>query len=157
MVRCVVSWHRPHLTRLHIDHVASFRIGGGLETWVVRQSKAGMIHVNCIAHSWGDLTQIPPRHMFICQSLGTAIGAMVNYTFIKSVSRTPPFNLLIGTDSVTIEQVINSKRDFLDGTTIDPTGQWDGRAPSIFFVCFVLYRSALRLSDLCRLTCSPRL
>ena len=55
----------------------------------------------------GLYMKIPPRAMFICQCLGTAIGSVTNYVFIKGV--------------------IDSKREYLDGTTVDPSGQWDGR------------------------------
>ncbi len=41
--------------------------------------------------------------MFLSQILGTVIGAIVNY--------------------YTLSQVIDSKRPFLDGTLVDPTGQ----------------------------------
>lgn len=44
---------------------------------------------------------IPPRAMFICQVLGTALGATTNYSLIRGI--------------------IASKRGFLDGTEIDPT------------------------------------
>lgn len=67
----------------------------------------------------GLYSKIPPRSMFIAQSLGTAVGGCVNYAFIKSV--------------------IDSKRPFLDGTETDPTGQWTGRAPAIFYSASVIW------------------
>jgi hypothetical protein len=49
--------------------------------------------------------------MFLSQILGTVIGAVVNY--------------------YTLSQVIDSKRPYLDGTLVDPTGQVSGfTAPS---------------------------
>jgi hypothetical protein len=45
------------------------------------------------------------------------------------------------TDSidVTLTSVLASKRDFLDGTTPDPTGQWTGRSPSIFYSASIIW------------------
>ena len=40
--------------------------------------------------------KIPPRHLFLCQALGTAVGSIVNFSLIKGV--------------------IASKRPYLDGT-----------------------------------------
>jgi hypothetical protein len=51
--------------------------------------------------------------MFIAQALGTVLGCVVNY--------------------VTLTQVIDSKFSYLNGDAIDPTGQWDGRKPQIFY------------------------
>ncbi|SCZ87829.1 BZ3500_MvSof-1268-A1-R1_Chr2-3g05297 [Microbotryum saponariae] len=62
----------------------------------------------------GLYCKIPPRHLFICQVYGTALGSVVNYSLIRGV--------------------INSKRPYLDGTLVDPTGQWSGRKPEIFMV-----------------------
>ncbi|MBW0487029.1 hypothetical protein O181_026744 [Austropuccinia psidii MF-1] len=61
----------------------------------------------------GIYAKIPPKDMFISQILGTAIGGVVNYIFIRLV--------------------IAEKREFLDGTIIDPTGQWTGRKPEMFY------------------------
>ncbi|KAG0151823.1 hypothetical protein CROQUDRAFT_56718 [Cronartium quercuum f. sp. fusiforme G11] len=61
----------------------------------------------------GVYAKIPPKDMFRCQILGTAIGGVVNYIFIRLV--------------------ISEKREFLDGTLADPTGQWTGRKPELFY------------------------
>ena len=63
--------------------------------------------------------KIPPRHLFICQVYGTALGSIVNYSLIRGV--------------------IASKRPYLDGTIIDPTGQWSGRKPEIFMSASVIW------------------
>ncbi|KAK4701267.1 hypothetical protein P7C70_g4966, partial [Phenoliferia sp. Uapishka_3] len=60
----------------------------------------------------GLYCKIPPRALFICQVYGTALGSIVNYSLIRGV--------------------IDSKRPYLDGTIVDPTSQWSGRAPEIF-------------------------
>ncbi|EGG08410.1 uncharacterized protein MELLADRAFT_124190 [Melampsora larici-populina 98AG31] len=61
----------------------------------------------------GIYAKIPPKDMFISQIMGTAIGAVVNYIFIRLV--------------------IADKREYLDGTIADPTGQWTGRKPELFY------------------------
>ncbi|KAH8928939.1 OPT superfamily oligopeptide transporter [Atractiella rhizophila] len=63
--------------------------------------------------------KIPPRAMFLCQTLGTGLGSIVNYILIKGV--------------------IESKREYLDGTRIDPTGQWTGRSAGIFYSASVIW------------------
>ncbi|KAF8340507.1 OPT oligopeptide transporter protein-domain-containing protein [Cantharellus anzutake] len=63
--------------------------------------------------------KVPPRHMFSAQVYGTIIGGIVNY--------------------FTLNSVIDSKRELLDGTRIDPTGQWTGRGPSIFYSASVIW------------------
>ncbi|GAA5852429.1 hypothetical protein JCM8547_006778 [Rhodosporidiobolus lusitaniae] len=67
----------------------------------------------------GLYMKIPPRHLFICQVYGTALGSVVNYLLINGV--------------------IASKRPFLDGTVNDPTQQWSGRKPEIFFVASCIF------------------
>lgn len=68
--------------------------------------------------------------MFIAQCTGTSIGAVINYVFIRSV--------------------IHAKRDMLDGTFPDPTGQWTGRKPEIFYSASVICaRISLRAACLC--------
>jgi hypothetical protein len=67
----------------------------------------------------GLYMKIPPRSLFIVQVYGTALGSVVNYLLINGV--------------------IASKRDFLDGTVNDPTQQWSGRKPEIFFVASVIF------------------
>ncbi|KNZ51638.1 hypothetical protein VP01_387g8 [Puccinia sorghi] len=61
----------------------------------------------------GIYAKIPPKDMFISQILGTAIGGVVNYIFIRLV--------------------IADKREYLDGSIADPTGQWTGRKPELFY------------------------
>ncbi|CAG8438337.1 4786_t:CDS:2 [Ambispora gerdemannii] len=60
----------------------------------------------------GHYMKIPPRAMFITQVYATAIGAVINYLVLHAI--------------------IDSKRSYLDGTEIDPTGQWSGRTARIF-------------------------
>ncbi|GAA6032208.1 hypothetical protein JCM8097_007126 [Rhodosporidiobolus ruineniae] len=67
----------------------------------------------------GLYMKIPPRSLFICQCYGTALGGLVNYTLIQSV--------------------IDAKRPYLDGTLVDPTSQWSGRRPEIFFSASVIF------------------
>ncbi|OCF35596.1 OPT family small oligopeptide transporter [Kwoniella heveanensis BCC8398] len=67
----------------------------------------------------GWYTSIPPREMFACQITGTVLGALANY--------------------VTLESVLDSKRLFLNGTIPDPTGQWTGRAPAIFYSASIIW------------------
>jgi len=40
---------------------------------------------------------------------------------------------------VTLVSVIGEKRDYLDGTTVDPTGQWTGRSPGIFYSASIVW------------------
>lgn len=35
--------------------------------------------------------------------------------------------------------MITSKRPYLDGTLVDPTGQWTGRAPGIFYSASIIW------------------
>ncbi|KAL1405078.1 hypothetical protein Q8F55_008701 [Vanrija albida] len=67
----------------------------------------------------GWYTSIPPREMFACQIIGTVIGAITNY--------------------ITLQSVLVSKREYLDGTTVDPTGQWTGRRPNIFYSASIIW------------------
>ncbi|ODN97275.1 OPT family small oligopeptide transporter [Cryptococcus wingfieldii CBS 7118] len=67
----------------------------------------------------GWYTSIPPREMFCCQIIGTVIGALVNYA--------------------TLESVLSSKRPYLTGALVDPTAQWTGRAPSIFYSASIIW------------------
>ena len=41
--------------------------------------------------------------------------------------------------TVYVKSVINAKRPYLDGTLEDPTGQWTGRAPAIFYSASVIW------------------
>ncbi|GAA5979168.1 hypothetical protein JCM5350_007089 [Sporobolomyces pararoseus] len=67
----------------------------------------------------GLYMKIPPRHLFLCQVWGTALGSITNYSLIKGV--------------------IDSKRPYLDGSIIDPTAQWTGRRVEIFFSASVVF------------------
>ncbi|ORY28793.1 OPT oligopeptide transporter protein-domain-containing protein [Naematelia encephala] len=67
----------------------------------------------------GWYTSIPPREMFACQILGTVLGALANY--------------------VTLTSVITEKRAYLDGSVVDPTGQWTGRSPGIFYSASIIW------------------
>lgn len=40
---------------------------------------------------------------------------------------------------VTLVSVIDEKRPYLDGTIADPTGQWTGRAPGIFYSASIIW------------------
>lgn len=51
----------------------------------------------------GLYAKIPPKQMFIAQVYGTTLGAFVNYTLIRGI--------------------IEAKRDYLDGSVVDPTGE----------------------------------
>nr|XP_018259221.1 OPT family small oligopeptide transporter [Kwoniella dejecticola CBS 10117]OBR81379.1 OPT family small oligopeptide transporter [Kwoniella dejecticola CBS 10117] len=67
----------------------------------------------------GWYTSIPPREMFACQIMGTVLGALANY--------------------VTLESVLQSKRPYLNGSVVDPTGQWTGRSPAIFYSASIIW------------------
>ncbi|WRT69105.1 OPT family small oligopeptide transporter [Kwoniella shivajii] len=67
----------------------------------------------------GWYTSIPPREMFASQILGTVLGALANY--------------------ITLESVLESKRSFLNGSVVDPTGQWTGRSPAIFYSASIIW------------------
>ncbi|GAA6026094.1 hypothetical protein JCM8202_002520 [Rhodotorula sphaerocarpa] len=67
----------------------------------------------------GVYMKIPPRDLFICQVYGTALGSVVNFLLIQGV--------------------IAAKRPYLDGTLPDPTQQWTGRKPEIFFSASVIF------------------
>ena len=63
--------------------------------------------------------KIPPKHLFISQCYGTALGSVVNFLLIQGV--------------------IAAKRPYLDGTLNDPTQQWSGRKPEIFFTASIIF------------------
>jgi hypothetical protein len=62
-------------------------------------------HVSFNAHRCKArlLILLSSMQMFLCQTIGTVLGCVVNY--------------------YTLNEVIDSKRPFLDGTMVDPTGQ----------------------------------
>ena len=106
-----------------------------------------------ITADFSDAVHVNPRHVsillipiilhlasfqvFIAQTLGSIIGCFVNYAVL--------------------DQVIDAKRPYLDGSLIDPTGQvsspafrgefesqsgleqWDGRKPFIFMNASVIW------------------
>ncbi|GAA95778.1 uncharacterized protein L969DRAFT_87803 [Mixia osmundae IAM 14324] len=82
-----------------------------------------MVYSQCLALvgdlKFGLYMKIPPRSLFIAQLLGTTLGAIVNYVFIRIV--------------------LDSKRQYLDGSVVDPQGQWDGRAPQVFYSASVIW------------------
>ncbi|BGP41555.1 hypothetical protein JCM10449v2_005546 [Rhodotorula kratochvilovae] len=67
----------------------------------------------------GLYMKIPPKHLFVCQCYGTALGSVVNFLLIQGV--------------------IAAKRPYLDGTLNDPTQQWSGRKPEIFFTASIIF------------------
>lgn len=78
----------------------------------------------------GWYTSIPPREMFAAQVIGTVLGALTNcgcYTTLGLPA------------DVTLHSVLSSKREYLDGTTPDPTGQWTGRRPRIFYSASIIW------------------
>ncbi|KAF9205241.1 hypothetical protein BGZ49_004311 [Haplosporangium sp. Z 27] len=67
----------------------------------------------------GVYMKIPPRSMFVGQLWGTLVGGIVNY-----------FTMIL---------IINSHRDFLDGTIDDPSGLWTGLSPQIYWGSALIY------------------
>ncbi|BGP25943.1 hypothetical protein JCM10295v2_004886 [Rhodotorula toruloides] len=67
----------------------------------------------------GLYMHVPPRDLFVCQCYGTGLGSVVNFLLIRGV--------------------IAAKRPYLDGSIADPTQQWDGRKPEIFFSASVIW------------------
>lgn len=63
--------------------------------------------------------KIPPRAMFLTQIWGTFVGCFFNYLVMMAI--------------------INSKREYLDGTTTDPTGQWTGINMEVFYSASILW------------------
>lgn len=70
----------------------------------------------------GHYLKIPPKHMFLAQLWGTAVGCVVNLAVV---------NIVLDPAS--------GYRAFLDGTMEDPSGQWDGRKVRIFFSASVIW------------------
>ncbi|KAK0566916.1 hypothetical protein OC844_000514 [Tilletia horrida] len=70
----------------------------------------------------GHYMKVPPKHMFVAQTLGTVIGCVVNYIVLRIVL-----------------EPSSGYRKFLDGTEVDPTGQWDGRKVNIFYSASVIW------------------
>ena len=84
----------------------------------------------------GWYTSIPPREMFACQILGTVLGVFANCK--RLLNQTTEEGSSESAD-VTLISVISEKRAFLDGTEVDPTGQWTGRAPGIFYSASIIW------------------
>lgn len=82
----------------------------------------------------GWYTSVPPREMFACQILGTILGCFANCKWLVA-------GYVRGelTEDVTLVSVIGEKRPFLDGTVEDPTGQWTGRSPGIFYSASIVW------------------
>jgi hypothetical protein len=91
----------------------------------------------------GWYTSIPPREMFACQVIGTIIGALTNcmqyrsYSYLHSNSNA--LSVTLTSTDTTLVSVIAAKRPYLDGTTPDPTGQWTGRSPGIFYSASIIW------------------
>ncbi|KAF9929288.1 hypothetical protein FBU30_001718 [Linnemannia zychae] len=67
----------------------------------------------------GVYMKIPPRSMFAAQVWGTVIGGILNY--------------------VTMILIINSKREYLDGTSNDPNGLWTGMGAQLLWGSALVY------------------
>ncbi|KAK0553947.1 hypothetical protein OC845_000936 [Tilletia horrida] len=70
----------------------------------------------------GHYMKVPPKHMFVAQTVGTVIGCVVNYIVLRIVLNPS-----------------SGYRQYLDGSAVDPTGQWDGRKVNIFFSASVIW------------------
>jgi hypothetical protein len=84
----------------------------------------------------GWYTSIPPREMFAAQTIGTVLGALTNCEY-EAVDRSVCG--INGMTDVTLQSVLTSKREYLDGTRVDPTGQWTGRRPQIFYSASIIW------------------
>nr|CAG8578416.1 4645_t:CDS:10 [Entrophospora candida] len=67
----------------------------------------------------GLYMKIPPKALFVAQVWGTFVGAFINYW--------------------TLQLILDSKRDFLDGTRRDPTGQWTGYRSQVFNTASIVW------------------
>ncbi|RUP42707.1 OPT oligopeptide transporter protein-domain-containing protein [Jimgerdemannia flammicorona] len=67
----------------------------------------------------GHYMKIPPKIMFLAQVYGTVVGCILNY-----------FVMIM---------IIDAKRPFLDGTEIDPAGQWTGQSAQIFNTASIIW------------------
>ncbi|KAF8318464.1 OPT superfamily oligopeptide transporter [Clavulina sp. PMI_390] len=105
------------------EFIAGFLIPGKPIANVVFKCYGYMTMSQALALT-GDLKmglymKIPPREMFITQVLGTVLSCVVNY--------------------FTLNSVLDAKFQYLDGTIEDPTGQWTGRLPGIFYSASVIW------------------
>lgn len=66
--------------------------------------------------------KIPPRAMFLTQLWGTIVGCIVNLIVVRIVLNPS-----------------NGYRQFLDGSEVDPTSQWDGRKVHIFYSAAIIW------------------
>lgn len=82
----------------------------------------------------GWYTSIPPREMFACQILGTIIGCVTNCEWYRQ-----KWTRLSRDADVTLLSVMAEKRPYLDGSVVDPTGQWTGRNPNIFYSASIIW------------------
>ncbi|KAF0420508.1 opt family small oligopeptide transporter [Gigaspora margarita] len=67
----------------------------------------------------GHYMKVPPRSMFISQIWGTFIGCIVNYWMLQFI--------------------INTKRTYLNGTELDPSGQWTAYQTEIFNTASIIW------------------
>ncbi|KAG0041497.1 hypothetical protein BGZ83_001725 [Gryganskiella cystojenkinii] len=67
----------------------------------------------------GHYMKIPPRSMFVAQFWGTIVGGVFNY--------------------ITMILIINSQREYLDGSKTDPTGLWTGQRALTFWGSGLIY------------------
>ncbi|CAG8480497.1 1963_t:CDS:10 [Dentiscutata heterogama] len=67
----------------------------------------------------GHYMKIPPRSMFTAQVWGTIVGVIVNYW--------------------TLYIILNTKRSYIDGTEVDPSGQWVGLNSQIFNTASIVW------------------
>ncbi|RIB11196.1 OPT oligopeptide transporter protein [Gigaspora rosea] len=67
----------------------------------------------------GHYMKVPPRSMFTSQIWGTFVGVIVNYW--------------------TMQLIIDTKRSYLDGTEVDPSGQWTGLRSGLFNTASIIW------------------
>ena len=64
---------------------------------------------------------------------------VVNYSRFPTDTLWAVSSLFDSILTVYVRSVINAKRPYLDGTLVDPTGQWTGRSPQIFYSASVIW------------------
>ncbi|CAG8719009.1 45676_t:CDS:10 [Gigaspora margarita] len=67
----------------------------------------------------GHYMKVPPRSMFISQIWGTFVGCIVNYWMLQFI--------------------IDTKRTYLNGTELDPSGQWTAYQTEIFNTASIIW------------------
>lgn len=105
------TYRQRHLQmfRLH-GHVTSFAAGG--------RSQARLVHLY-------------PAKRDVCGPSHRHSSRSIDELYVQ-------LKLALTTD-VTLQSVLTSKRAYLDGTTPDPTGQWTGRRPRIFYSASIIW------------------